>query len=754
MLSKQELHALFEALGTPCAGKSLVQKARKEAPVRSVQSRGGNVVTMMSSQKMGREIRTESRHLEFAAAVHLEFDNAVFEFYPQPCELHFEVTDPETGEIHHIHHTPDFLSIGAKRIELIECKSQAKLQALAARYPWRYRQDSDGNWYAPLLEAYFADLGITYRLWSERALSPLRTENLLHLADYLLPGAQECPKPVLETIQNVLQEHGHACVAELLATPYQLQADDIYKAIADKILVTDLETQKLTKPSLCRLFRDSTLMEFWLADKGSTLPAQERFYFELSAGSTLLYEGQPFTISLVGEKELVCTAADGSTRTLSTEWMQKALESGKVHMHSSHHSSTTSFSRYSQSQLQQAQRRQQQFELEHLQVSLRTLRRWKKRQNTAIANGGNGALALIPYTEQRGNRSKRLTEAQQDALQAVSKSHWVSTEAKNYKACYRVLEVMCQEQGIKAPSYPTLIEFIKTQQSNRDVRVRHGKRMAYQQSTFVDVLHADTPQHGSRPFQYVHIDHTQLDIELLSSETDKPLGRPWLTLAIDAFSRRILSLYLTYDPPSYTSVMMCIRTMVKRYQRLPEFVIVDNGKDLTSSAFATFLTSRNCHLRLRPAGQPRHGAVLERLFGRLHSEYVHNLAGNTKATKNVRMTTGKHLPKCFAQWTLESFYYGLNYWAFEYYDQEVHSTLDISPRHAFERGQANTGIRVHRIVLFNRDFLISTCPPADRAGERKVDRQRGGKVNDLLYWHPAFATSQLASKSLPVRHDP
>src|SRR3546814_12896053 len=70
---------------------------------------------------------------------------------------------------------------------------------------------------------------------------------------------------------------------------------------------------------------------------------------------------------------------------------------------------------------------------------------------------------------------------------------------------------------------------------------RHGKRMAYQRGDLVDVLYADTPVHGSRAFQYVHIDHTVLDMEVLSAETNKTLGRPTLSLAIDRKSTRLNS---------------------------------------------------------------------------------------------------------------------------------------------------------------------------------------------------------------------
>jgi len=37
------------------------------------------------------------------------------------------------------------------------------------------------------------------------------------------------------------------------------------------------------------------------------------------------------------------------------------------------------------------------------------------------------------------------------------------------------------------------------------------------------------------------------------SRTGQNLGRPWYTLMTDAFSRRLLAIFLTFDPPSYRS---------------------------------------------------------------------------------------------------------------------------------------------------------------------------------------------------------
>src|SRR5215472_491707 len=85
-----------------------------------------------------------------------------------------------------------------------------------------------------------------------------------------------------------------------------------------------------------------------------------------------------------------------------------------------------------------------------------------------------------------------------------------------------------------------------------------------------------TPRHGDRPWEIVHLDHTELDIELVSS-LGTPLGRPYATFATDAYSRRLLACYLSFDPPSYRSCMMVLRACVRRHQRFPQMVVVDGG---------------------------------------------------------------------------------------------------------------------------------------------------------------------------------
>jgi putative transposase len=755
MLDKSDLLALFDQLGLPSRGRKLTLDARIHAPVRQVVSRSSNVITILASRKMQRDVHTESRHIEFPAALRYEYDDAVLEYYPQPCELKLELVDDVDGEPHRIAHVPDFLVLREDRIELIEWKSRARLERLAERQPWRYRRDEDGNWSAPGIEQQVAEWGLVYRICTDGDLNPRWTENMLALADYFHPGAEACPDAVLARIHSALVEESSLYLADLYDEPYSFMPDQVLKAIADRQLVANLDGEDLTQPRRARVFRDGAVMELLAGYDGqSSDGAVASYQFPIAAGVAFAFEGQRYVIALVGDKNLVLSDGNGAQTEISHDWLHERHAEGRLVPEANTLPRVQeALSHFSEAELKEALNRQKVLERED-GASDRSKRRWRQMQLAAQINGGNEILALVSRARDRGNRTPRLDAEQEALLQRVIEKEWLSHRAQNYQSCHRHLKSAFDAAGLEPPSYPTLIARIKALDLDHSTRVRHGKRRAYQEADFVHVLYQDTPVHGSRPFQYCHVDHTQLDIELVCSRTGKNLGRPWFSLAIDSFTRRIIGIYLSFDPPSYVATMMVLRDIVRRHHRLPQFLVVDNGSDFRSGNLKQFLEALGTHLRFRPSGQPRHGAVLERLFGRAHSEYVHNLAGNTKATKQVRMTTGKFLPQRLAEWTLEAMYYGLEHWAFDYYDQTLHHVLGLSPREAHAKGIAESGARAHMHLVCNTDFLIATCPAVDREGLRKVDRQRGVKFNDFYYWAPEFRDLKIAGTKVRVRFDP
>jgi putative transposase len=56
----------------------------------------------------------------------------------------------------------------------------------------------------------------------------------------------------------------------------------------------------------------------------------------------------------------------------------------------------------------------------------------------------------------------------------------------------------------------------------------------------------------------VQVDHTKADIFVVDEGTREPIGRPWLTLAIDVCSRIVTGFYLTMEAPSRLSTSLCL----------------------------------------------------------------------------------------------------------------------------------------------------------------------------------------------------
>jgi len=319
-------------------------------------------------------------------------------------------------------------------------------------------------------------------------------------------------------------------------------------------------------------------------------------------------------------------------------------------------------------------------------VPARTLRRWLASYRAAHMTYDCGFVGLLPRLADCGRRERRLPESTLAALDQSIRHDYESLRQRNRRVAYGIFLHRCDEQGLLACSYATYIRAIRLRPSDLQTRGRKGSRAAYQQRTFYWELTTTTPRHGDRPFEIAHIDHTRLDIELLHSATRQPLGRPWASLLVDAFSRRILAVYITFFAPSAHTCLALLRLSVQRHGRLPQTVVVDNAAEFRSRDFETFLALYECTKKTRPSASPRHGSVIERIFGTTNSQFIHTLAGNTQLTKEVRLVNRTTDPKTHATWTLATLYAALLLYAHEAYDGTDHPALGQSPRDAFARG--------------------------------------------------------------------
>jgi transposase InsO family protein len=338
-------------------------------------------------------------------------------------------------------------------------------------------------------------------------------------------------------------------------------------------------------------------------------------------------------------------------------------------------------------------------------------------------------------------------------MQEFIQRDYETLKQKTRYASWILLKLACEEQSVLAPSYKTFCVAVRQRPILDQVLKRQGRRAAYQVTTFYWELDLTTPRHGDRPFEIAHVDHTELDIELVCSQTGRALGRPWLTLLTDAFSRRTLAFYLTFDAPSYRSCMMVLRECVRRSGRLPQTLVVDGGREFQSTYFETLLARYECTKKTRPPAHARFGSICERLFGVTNTQFIHNLKGNTQITRNVRQVTKSVDPKREAAWSLPELSRRLSEYFYEVRDTLQHPALGQSPREAFQSGLSRGGPRIHRMIPYNQEFQLATLPTTAK-GLAKVTPSRGVKINHVHYWCDAFREPEVQGATVPVRYDP
>jgi transposase InsO family protein len=383
----------------------------------------------------------------------------------------------------------------------------------------------------------------------------------------------------------------------------------------------------------------------------------------------------------------------------------------------------------------------------------RTVFRWVARYRHAEATLGNGFTGLLPEVSRRGNRNSKLPVVSMHLMQEHIETDYETLKQKSMYASWIRLKLACEEKCTVVPSYKTFCLAVDRRPILNQVLNRKGRRAAYRLEVMFWALELATPRHGDRPFEIGHIDHTELDIELRCESTGQNLGRPWLTLLVDAFSRRILGLWLTFDPPSYRSCMMALRDCVQRDSRLPQVLVVDGGREFESVYFETLLARYECTKKTRPPAKARFGSVLERLFGTCNTQFIHNLRGNTQIMREARQVTISINPKTLATWNLPDLNACLKEYLFEVYDQIQHPALGQSPREAFTKGLEAGGLRLHRLIPYDQDFLLCTMPSTAK-GTATVSPGRGVKIHYIYYWSDAFRDPELEGREVPVRYDP
>ena len=325
-------------------------------------------------------------------------------------------------------------------------------------------------------------------------------------------------------------------------------------------------------------------------------------------------------------------------------------------------------------------------------IHIATIYRWIKNYEES----GGLLSSLLPNYSQRGGKNKKRTSKEiEELMDFYIKNIYLSSDRKvNKKRAYLEFLIECNERNLKPAHYNTFLNRIKEITPYEITRKREGKVKA--QSLYGA---SEKSFEVNYPLEILQIDHTPLDIQIVDEIYRKPIGRPYITVAIDVFSRMIYGFYLTLEKPSLFSVGQTIlRGALRKEEYLQELGIegkweiwglpknltihTDNASEFRSRDFTRFCEEFGITLAYRPRKTPNYGGHIERFFRTLNSE-IHNLSGSTFSNPQKK---GEYKSENKAVFTLNELEQWIVHWIVNIYHKRIHSEIKTTPENKFKEG--------------------------------------------------------------------
>lgn len=749
------VESLFLTLDLPVAGRDYVLTRLRRGPSRDVQNHRGNVLVKYTSKKTGATLLLESRTGEYPTAVLLDHDDDVVGFLEQPPAIDTAITESSGRVLTTRPYTPDFLIVRKDHLAVREARDDTRLFERMLKNPHQFYRDDDGTWHFRAAEEEFATLGLRYELHPNSTLPSILVENARFLEDYTAADCPPVETSIAEQITAYVDDRRFVSMRSLLDEG-DFSADAIYKTIVAGRVHVDLKEDRLQSTDELMLFADRPSRSAYRATMKSrqepALPIPGTMH--LRAGTTIKYNNRTFTVTLCGERDVEVLNEFGERESLPLMPILELHKQGMLEATGYRQGpEANELANCSSEELERALARLNAARGDQSIYSARSAGRFRSVVETA-ANDLEALLLLVDGVRNRGDRRPKIGEVSEELANKAIEERFNTPEKGSKKGAFARYELLCEEKteelkrNIRPMSYPT---FCRKCEDYGSVLKREGKRAAYQKNPIVQSLDNRYPVHGVRPHEVCYMDHTVANLATVS-DTGMELGKPTLSIGVDGNTTHARALILSYDPPSARTVLLLLRDYVRRNQRLPRIIVVDNGKEFHSRELEWFCRMYGIEIRYRAPGMPRGGAMIERLLGATEEEVIGQMRGNTRQMKDPRLVTKSINPFDRAVHTLASAYENINAYLFEVRPTRIHPALGVTPDEYEAKRYAETGTREHRYVRFDSNLLLMTSPHPHRP-MHFIDRRRGVWVDGTWYRHGAMNDVKRGQK-VEIRVEP
>ncbi|WP_408600643.1 transposase family protein [Pseudomonas sp. PLMAX] len=315
--------------------------------------------------------------------------------------------------------------------------------------------------------------------------------------------------------------------------------------------------------------------------------------------------------------------------------------------------------------------------------SLSTARSWVR----TFCKSGYSYLSLIPGRKQK---MKHRLDHQPWEIQQIIKQQVKDLYLKSEPACKTevidaiVLELEAFNEGrpkhdrLKIPSTSTLNRILRELDAYETACAQHGSKYTQKKQGWT----RKRPSAG-RLFELVEADTQQMHV-MVVNDRGEVIGRPYLTVFLEVLTRMPYAWSIGFNPPSLDTTLRALKLSLSSdnmYGGVALRYVFDSGPEFVADnlrRIITLLGGEVCYCEPATGNQKPH---VEAFFGVWSKEIAHAMPGTTFSNIASR---GDYDAEKNARLTIEEIRDTFRRWVNEVYCERVHSSLNTSPRLAWE----------------------------------------------------------------------
>lgn len=403
-----------------------------------------------------------------------------------------------------------------------------------------------------------------------------------------------------------------------------------------------------------------------------------------------------------------------------------------------------------------------QMRLDRPDLKIPAMRTFRRHMSVEKASGFD-VNGLLP--KRRGPAAPWLGKDSDALIETVLREYLLRDVPATVEEIHSILHVRIADENklrpedpLPVPSRATLYRRAALIDEEEKVAAQKGRAAARKRFGGVVVAPTET-----EPLAAVEIDHGWFDCKVVDDK-GVILGRPTLTVALDRATRMPTGYVLSWEPPSFASVMMVLRHAIRdkgyvaaKYAGqvrnawpcfgLPATIVVDNGPEFHSDNLTNAcLQAGRIAIDYAETKRPEYKGKIERFFKTLNLQLVHLLPGTTFSRVNRE---SDYDPDRAAIVTMEKLHEVMHRFIVDVYAQGWHRGLRGKPVEEWIERTKRHPVRLPRRM---QDLDALLCGRETR----KLGRH-GIELFGMYYNSPEFNALIVKEKDAPTvdaRYDP